>query len=135
MSGGFWRIVVAGVTLVHGIGHVLFLVPCLGIAQWGQSAHSWLLSKTLGDVATRVIGSVLWLVVLGGFLAAGVGVLGQGAWWRTMAIVSAGASLLALALFAGDGSMQPVLSAALMDIAILVALLWIRWPSIDLVGA
>lgn len=135
MSGGFWRIAVAGVALVHGIGHVLFLAPCLGIAQWGQSAHSWLLTKMLGDGATRVIGSLLWLAVVAGFLTAGVGLLGQNAWWRTLAVASAGVSLLALLLFAGDGSTQPILSAALMDIAILVALLWMRWPSVDLVGA
>jgi len=28
----------------HGIGHILFLVPLLGIADWGQSARSWLLT-------------------------------------------------------------------------------------------
>ncbi len=135
MSGSFWRIVVALVILAHGIGHVLFLAPCLGITQWGQSAHSWLLTKTLGDGATRVIGSLLWLVVIVGFVAAGIGLLGQGAWWRTLAVASAGVSLLALVLFVSGSSTQPVLSAAVMDIAILVALVWIHWPSVELVGA
>lgn len=135
MSGSFWRIVVALVILVHGIGHVLFLAPCLGFAQWGQSAHSWLLTKTMGDVATRVIGSLLWLVVIVGFVTAGIGLLGQDAWWRTLAVASAGVSLLALVLFVSGSSTQPVLSAAAMDIAILVALVWTHWPSVDLVGA
>ena len=135
MSGGFWRTVVAVVMLAHGIGHVLFLAPCLGITQWGQSAHSWLLTKTLGDGATRVIGGLLWLVVIVGFVAAGIGLLGQFAWWRTLAVASAGVSLLALGLFVSGISTQPVLSAAAMDIAILVALMWIHWPSVDLVGA
>jgi len=135
MSGGFWRIVVALVILAHGIGHILFLAPCLGITQWGQSAHSWLLTRTLGDVATRVMGSLLWLVVIVGFVTAGIGLLGQGAWWRTVAVASASVSLLALVLFVNGSSTQPVLSAAAMDIAILVALVWIHWPSVDLVGA
>jgi hypothetical protein len=135
MSGGFWRFVVALVILAHGIGHVLFLAPCLGITQWGQSAHSWLLTRTLGDVPTRVIGSLLWLVVIVGFMAAGVGLLGQHAWWRTLAVASAGVSLLALGLFLKGGQTQPLLSATLMDVAILVALLWVHWPSADLVGA
>jgi hypothetical protein len=135
MSGSFWRIFVALVILVHGIGHVLFLAPCLGFTQWGQSAHSWLLTRTVGDVATRVIGGLLWLVVIAGFLAAGIGLLGQDAWWRTLAVGSAGVSLLALLLFVSSGSTQPVLSAAVMDVAILVALVAIRWPSVDLVGA
>jgi hypothetical protein len=135
MSGGFWRMVVALVILVHGIGHALFLAPCLGITQWGQSAHSWLLTTTLGDVATRAIGSLLWLAVIVGFVTAGIGLLGQGTWWRTLAVASAGVSLLALVLFVSGSNTQPLLSAAGMDIAILVALVWMHWPSVDLVGA
>jgi hypothetical protein len=135
MSGIFWRIAVAVVILAHGTGHVLFLAPCLGIAQWGQSAHSWLLTKTLGETVTRVIGSLLWLAAIVMFVVAGVGLLGQNAWWRALVVASAGVSLLTLVLFAGGGDTQPVLSAAVMDLAILVALLWIQWPSVDLVGA
>ena len=135
MSGGFWRIVVALVILAHGIGHVLFLAPCLGFTQWGSPAHSWLLTRALGDAPTRVIGSLLWLVVIAGFMAAGVGLLGQYGWWRTLAVASAGVSLLALVLFLNGGQVQPVLSAALMDVAILVALLLVHWPAVDLVGA
>jgi hypothetical protein len=135
MSAGIWRIVLALVILAHGIGHVLFLAPCLGIAQWGQSAHSWLLTGLLGDTATRVIGSLLWLAVTAGFVAAGVGLLGQHAWWRMLAVGAAAVSLLALVLFLNGRPTQPVLSAALMDVAILVALLWVHWPSADLVGA
>jgi hypothetical protein len=135
MSGGFWRVVIALVILIHGIGHVLFLAPCLGFSQWGWSAHSWLLTRTVGGVATQVIGGLLWLVVTVGFVAAGIGLLGQDAWWRTLAVASAGVSLLALALFVSGGSTQPLLSAAGMDLAILIALVWIRWPSANLVGA
>jgi hypothetical protein len=135
MSAGIWRIVVALVILAHGIGHVLFLAPCLGFTQWGQSAQSWLLTGLLGDSVTRLLGGLLWLVAIAGFTAAGVGLLGQHAWWRTLAVASAGVSLLALALFVSGIGTQPVLSAAVMDVAILVALLWIDWPSVDLVGA
>ena len=135
MSGGIWRIVLALVILAHGIGHVLFLAPCLGFAQWGQSAQSWLLTGLLGDTVTRWIGGLLWLVVIAGFLAAGVGLLAGYTWWRTLAIASAGVSLLALVLFARGGNLQPLLSAGGMDLAILVALAWLHWPPVDLVGA
>jgi hypothetical protein len=135
MSGGFLRIAVAVVILVHGIGHALFLAPCLGITQWGQSAHSWLLTGLLGGTATRLLGGLLWLAVIVGFAAAGVGLLAQSPWWRTVAMISAGVSLLALALFAGSIDTQPIASAAGMDLVILVALLWLRWPSVELLGA
>lgn len=135
MTGGMWRLVVALVILVHGIGHALFLAPCLGITQWGQSAQSWLLTGLVGDSVTRVIGAVLWLAVIVGFCTAGVGLLTQAPWWRTAAVVSSGVSLLALALFAGASQAQPLISAAGMDVAILVALLWVRWPSVELLGA
>jgi len=135
MSGSTWRTTLALVVIAHGVGHVLLLAPCLGVAQWGQSAHSWLLTGVLGDTLTRLIGSLLWLAVVAGFSAAGVGLFGQRTWWRVLAIVSAGVSLFALALFASGIDAQPLFSAGLMDVAVLVALLWIRWPSIDLLGA
>ena len=135
MSGGFLRIVVALVIVAHGFGHALFLAPCLGMTQWGQVAHSWLLTRTLGDGPARVIGALLWLAVIAGFVAAAVGLLAGQAYWRPLAVASAGVSLLALALFASGIGRQPLLSAGLMDVAILVLLLWVRWPSADLVGA
>jgi hypothetical protein len=121
--------------MAHGIGHVLLLAPCLGIAEWGQSAHSWLLTGVLGDTLTRAIGSLLWLAVIAGFASAGVGLLGQRAWWRMLAAGAAGLSLLGLFLFASGGEARPLLSAAAMDIVMLVALLWMHWPSVGLVGA
>jgi hypothetical protein len=127
--------ILAIVVTAHGIGHVLLLAPCLGLAQWGQSAHSWLLTGVLGDTLTRLIGSLLWLLVIAGFVAVGVGLLGQHAWWRPVAVGAAGVSILALVLFANGDALQPLLSAAAMDVAVLVALLWIGWPSVHLVGA
>ena len=135
MTGSLWRIVVAVAILAHGIGHVLFLAPCLGFTQWGQTAHSWLLTRTVGETTTRIIGGVLWLAVTAGFLAAGVGLLGQAGWWRAAAVASAGVSLAALGLFASAIGTQPLLSAAVMDTAILLALVWLRWPAAELVGA
>ncbi len=78
---------------------------------------------------------LLWLAVIVGFVAAAVGLLAGQAWWRPVAVGSAGVSLLALALFASGIGRQPLLSAGLMDVAILVLLLWVRWPPVDLVGA
>ena len=135
MSGNTLRTILALVIAAHGVGHVLLLAPCLGIAQWGQSARSWLLTATFGDGPTRLIGGLLWLAVIAGFVAAAVGLLGQHVWWRTLAVASAVISLFALFLFARSGDPQPLLSAAAMNLVVLAALLLARWPSIDLVGA
>jgi len=135
MSGSTLRAILALVIAAHGAGHVLLLVPCLGLAEWGQSARSWLLTGILGDGPTRLIGSLLWLAVIAGFVAAGIGLLGQHAWWRTFAVASAAVSLFALFLFARGGDPQPLLSAAAMDLVVVATLLLVRWPSVDLVGA
>jgi hypothetical protein len=129
MSSTTWRIILGVVVGVHGIGHVLFLVSCLGIADWTQSARSWLLTNLLGDTVTRGIGSLLWLAALAGFIAVAVGIMGQSAWWRAPAIGSSIVSLVALALFVGKNPTQPVISAGLFDVAVLVALLVLRWPT------
>jgi hypothetical protein len=135
MSGSTWRTLLALVMAAHGIGHVLFLIPCLGIAQWGQSTHSWLLTRALGDTFTRAVGGMLWVAVIVGFAAASVGILGQHVWWRRPAIVASVVSLMGLILFAKGGNAQPLFCAGLMDLAVLVALLWVHWPSAGLVGA
>jgi hypothetical protein len=128
MSGTTWRIILAVVVGAHGIGHVLFLVNCLGLANWGQSTRSWLLTNLLGDTVTRGIGSLLWLVALAGFIAVAVGIMGQSVWWRALAMGSSVVSLAALALFWDKNPTQPAISAGLFDAVVLVGLLVLRWP-------
>jgi hypothetical protein len=134
MSGSTWRIVLAVVVGAHGLGHVLFLINCLGIADWSQSTHSWLLTGFLGDTVTRGMGSLLWLVALVGFISVAVGILGQSAWWRTLAIGASIVSLVAVALFVDKSPTQPALSAGVFDVVVLVALLVLRWPTPAIVG-
>jgi hypothetical protein len=134
MSNMIWRIILAVVVGAHGIGHVLFLVPLLGIADWGQSTGSWLLAKLGRDVVTRIVGSLLWLAATLGFVAVAVGILGQQEWWRSLAIGSAAVSILGLVLFWSRPVSSPKLSALLFDIVVLVALLVLRWPPSSLIG-
>jgi hypothetical protein len=133
MSNDVWRIVIGLVVFAHGVGHVFFLVPTLGLAQWGITGRSWLLSGRVPDVVVKVIGGVLWLLVIAGFVAAAIGVWSQQEWWRGLAVASSAVSLLGLALFAQRS--QPFLSAGAMDVLILVALLLFQWPSAALVGS
>jgi hypothetical protein len=135
MSQAIWRIVLALVLGAHGIGHVVFLVSTLGVADWGGPSHSWLLANLGGGTVERVAGSLLWMVALAGFLAAAAGLLAQHEWWRTAAVVSAGVSLLGLAIFWSNPPGSSVFSAAILDVAVLVALLAVHWPSASLVGS
>jgi hypothetical protein len=134
MSSTTWRIILGVVVGVHGIGHVLFLVSCLGIADWTQSTRSWLLTNLLGDTVTRGIGSLLWLAALAGFLAVAVGIVGQSAWWRTLAIGASVVSLVGVVLFVDKTPTQPAISAGLFDVLVLVALLVLHWPTPSIVG-
>lgn len=91
---------------------------------------SWLgLDKTL--IVYRVTG-LLWLAGGVALIAAGLGVLGfivPPEWWRDLAIAGAAISLLMLALY-----FHPLtIIGTASSLAVLIALLWARWPPPSLV--
>ena len=91
--------------------------------------RSWLLPKLgLNGPAIQWIGIILVVLATLGFVLAGLGGLGVpglNAVWGTLAVVSACVSLLLLILFWHTWLVVGVL----IDIGILVALLWVKWPS------
>ena len=94
------RVAVAGVLGAHGIGHVLGWLPALGLARFeGTSGGSWLVGGLLGDGGSRLVAVGLFAVPTVGFLAAALGLLLGQAWWRPVAVASAGVSLAATAVF------------------------------------
>ena len=135
MSPTLLRILIAGVFFVHGVGHIMGLLPITGAASsetW--TAESWLLSGILGDTITRAIGFILFFVAFLGFIGAALALMG---WlvphelWRTLAIWSAVISLIAIILFwnAFVALFPNKIGAIAVDVATLVALLWANWPS------
>ncbi len=132
MPDSLWRILIGLVIIGQGAGHIEFLGPMLGRARWGQTGRSWLLSGRVPDKALKVLGEVVWILAVFGFMAAGGGLIGQHEWWRGLAVVSASASMLGLALFGLP--IWPVYTAGLMDVVVLAALVLFRWPSAALVG-
>jgi hypothetical protein len=125
------RVALAIIVGAHGIGHILFLVPLLGIADWGQSTQSWLLGA--GSPA-RIIGSLLWLVATAGFVAVAVGILGETTWWRPLAVVSAIVSLIGLIVFWTMPTASSAIFALLFN-AIVIASLWLlNWPPAAVAG-
>ena len=135
MSGTTLRIIIALVFFVHGVGHSMGIIPALGLSTVkGWSSQSWLLTPILGDTASRIISFVLFLAALIGFVAAALGLMG---WlvphdsWRTLAVISAVISLVAIALFwnAFVALIPNKVGAIAVDVATLVCLLVLNWPS------
>ena len=91
---------------------------------------SWLgLDKTL---AVYRIGGLLWFAGGIALVAAGLGVLGfviPTEWWRDLAVGGAAISLFMLILF-----FHPVtIIGTASSLAVLIALLWAKWPPTSLV--
>jgi hypothetical protein len=126
------RIVLSLLMGAHGIGHILFLVPLLGIADWGQASRSWLLTN---EGLARFAGSLLWIVAIAGFGAAVYGLWNQLGWWRNAAIIAAVVSTIGLLIFWLNPVSAPVVSALVFNLLVLGALLILRYPGIETVGA
>src|SRR5690606_18724335 len=95
--------------------------------------RSWLFSSLDLDRAPSAywLGGILWLA--GGILlvAAGLGVwdfVVSAEWWRILAIGGAAISLLMLVIY-----FHPMMSfGTAASLAILIALLWAKWPPVTL---
>jgi hypothetical protein len=135
MSGTTLRIVTAVVLFIHGIGHIMGVLPALQLVDVnGWNSRSWLLTPILGEAASRILSIILFLVALVGFVASALALLGwivPHDWWRTLAVVSAVISVVTIVLFWNAFvSLFPNKVGALgVDIAVLVCLLVLNWPS------
>ena len=135
MSPTTLRIIIGLVLLVHGIGHIMAFFPALNITSTDKWHHrSWLLTPLIGDSASRVISIILFGAAFIGFIAAALGLFG---WlvphdlWRTLSVCSAVISLVALVLFWNSfAALFPnKIGAIAVNIAVLVCLLWLNWPT------
>lgn len=126
------RAVVSILIGAHGIGHVLFLVPLLGIADWGQSTRSWVLT---GESSARLIGGLLWIAVIVGFSAAVYGLWAQQPWWRSAATAAALISCVGLLIFWASPASSSAIAALIFNALVIGALLIVHWPTIEAVGA
>jgi hypothetical protein len=122
MSPQVLRTLIAGALFVHGIGHTL--------GFW-KPTRSWLLGHWAAEPTLRIISSIFWVLSAIGFVAACLAFLGillPHSWWRPAAVVSAVVSLVGLILFIGNWPAFNTIGAVGMNVAVLVALLWARWP-------
>jgi hypothetical protein len=129
------RIMVGVFMVLHGLVHLLY---------FGQSARyfdlkpgmvwpdgAWAFSKLLGDKATGNLASISLILAAIGFVVGGVGIFASQAWWRPAVVGAAAFSSIIYVLF-WNGSMQNLDGQGgigiLINLAILIAVLILRWP-------
>ena len=126
------RIIIALVLFIHGVGHIMALLPAFKIAStetW--HARSWLLNRFIGESASRVILVILFGAALIGFVCSAFGLMG---WliphdaWRSLSIWSAVISLIAIVLYwnAFVAFFPNKVGAFAVDVSVLVCLLFLN---------
>ena len=137
MSDEIIKVLIAGVLLVHGLGHggalgaLIFIAfaPNRSTGAW-LSARSWLFPSLTAPTA-RTVASIFWILSAIGFVAASMsfwGVLVPGEAWRQLALASSIVSTLGIVLFLGTWPPFNTLAALGVDIAVLVTQLWLHLP-------
>ena len=128
--------------IAHGLVHAILAIapnPADSNAKLGAffttAERSWLLPQLGLNTATiQWVGIILVGLSTLGFVLAGLGIFGVAGLstiWRAIAIISAGISLLLLISF-----WHPWLPVGvLIDIGTLVALVWVKWPTVDFIGS
>jgi hypothetical protein len=123
--------VVALVLFAHGIGHSLGILQATGIATTNAAWHgdSWLLSGPIGDGAARTVGVVLWSIALVGFCALAAALVGwlPASSFQPLAVASAAASLIAVAVFPVALPTFSTIGAVVVDVVVLAAVLLWDW--------
>ena len=132
------RILFGVFIVLHGLVHLLY---------FGQSARyfelrpgmvwpdgAWAFSRLLGDGTTRVLASIVLLLVAVGFVAGGAGIFLKQVWWRPVVVSAAAFSTVIYILF-WDGAWKNLpdkgLIAILINGAILAAVLIFQWPNFE----
>ena len=118
------RIVVGLLLMTHGLAH--YNLPTL----WGSEPNhtSWL-AGALGQSSMRLVGLVLWIITLLVFMTAGIVTFTNQPAWRTISVIGSALSLLIMFLF-WDSKM---IYGVAINIAVLVALIFLKWPMTNLI--
>ena len=130
------RFIIGIFLVLHGLVHLLYAAHSQRLLelrpQMDWPDGSWAFSRLLGDEATRLLASISYVLAAIGFVAGSMGLFAEQAWWRSMVVGSAAFSAAIVLLF-WDGEKQRLADkggiALLINGAILVALLILRWPS------
>jgi hypothetical protein len=124
------RLVIALVLMAHGIGHSMGLLQMFKVATVNSEWHgdSWLLTGPIGSSGTQLVGTVLWVGAIVGFVGVAAVILGwlPASWFVPLALASSAASLAGVALFPIAFPLFSTIGAVLVDVALLAAV-WLQW--------
>jgi hypothetical protein len=131
------RFLISLFIILHGLVHLWYFTLSQRLVNFkpemGWSGRSWLFTGVLGDPATRLLASVLFVVAAIAFVISGVGIFARTEWWWPMLIGSAIFSS-AILFVLWDGSMQLAVQKGLIgfliSLAILLGLLLLKRPSV-----
>lgn len=135
MSGRTLQLIIAAVFVLHGIGHVMGILPIVGASQLkeGWNSRSWLLTDRLGAPPANAISIIIWVACMVGFTLAGLAIMDwvvPYAWWRGLALGSAILSLMGIVLYPNSFVMWfNMVGAIAVDVAVIVGLLLLSWPA------
>ncbi len=117
------KYIAALAVFMHGVGHVAGILSAWTSIDSGFGDRPWIFSPgvTVESPLGRVWG-LAWLVALGCLVAAGAGIAFEQAWWPTLALTGAVASLVAIVPW-WNTVVPGAKAGALFDVVILIALL------------
>ena len=119
--------------IIHGSYLLRQPVGKPGAPAWSfrVDRSSLLSGMGVGSTAVRTLGQLLAELTVVGFLVASGGLLVGQDWWWAAALLGAGCSLLLLVLY-----YHPWLLVGMaISSALMIALIWLDWPSSQLVGS
>jgi hypothetical protein len=131
------RLAIGVFLIAHGLIHAAIWLPqaasrsvrASGTAPF-DPGYSWLFSG-VGEDAARWLAALLAIAAAVLYVSGGIGLFAHLEWWRGATITASVASLVLFALY-----FNPWLSlAVLIDVALVWALVWARWPPVAQVGA
>ncbi|MDY7042194.1 MAG: hypothetical protein SVX38_15160 [Chloroflexota bacterium] len=129
------RIIIGVFMVLHGLVHLLYSGQSWRLFElqpgmvWPDG--SWALARLVRDETIRILASIFMVLAAIGFVAGGAGILARQVWWRPVVL---GAATLSAAIFIllWDGAVQNLddkgAFGILINLAILVAVLVLRWP-------
>lgn len=121
--------------IIHGLIFIMFLVyvklPEEEEGYFGWSRKSWLLDRFLGEKIVKIVGIVLWVTIIVGFVVSGIVILAKHESWRIIDLIASFISLFAFILFWKN--LEPkkayFILGPIIAIVNIVTLLINRWPT------